>query len=243
MDIKQLLTAFERYAYGNSLHNAFTELLDWTLLPFKKYDTSEQQHQALESYKSHPKVEELVNLVTLIGDLSKDFKDPLGELYMQAISNSHNGQYFTPTPVCEMISAMTINADPEKIETILDPACGSGRMLLAAAKINRNNEFYGAELDSTCCKMALINMLLNSLKGEIAHMNSLSNEFFTGYKVNTTLINGYHMPYYTEFNTRETSYIWFKPNQKVVSKQHLKTPFKPVSTSQPMNGIQGSLFN
>ena len=32
-EIKQLLIAFERFAYGQSLHTAFTELLDWTLLP------------------------------------------------------------------------------------------------------------------------------------------------------------------------------------------------------------------
>jgi len=66
MEIKQLLTVFERYAYGQSLHTAFTELLDWTLLPFKKYSTIDEQSQALETYKTHPKVEQLVNLVTLI---------------------------------------------------------------------------------------------------------------------------------------------------------------------------------
>jgi hypothetical protein len=32
MEIKQLLTAFERCAYGQSLHPAFTEPLDWKLL-------------------------------------------------------------------------------------------------------------------------------------------------------------------------------------------------------------------
>jgi hypothetical protein len=36
-DFKQLLTAFERFAYGQSLHTAFTHMLDWTLLPFKWY--------------------------------------------------------------------------------------------------------------------------------------------------------------------------------------------------------------
>jgi len=76
MEIKQLLTAFERYAYGQSLHTAFTELIDWTLLPFKKYNTIEEQNQALETYKSHPKVDQLVKLITLIGDLSEDFNDP-----------------------------------------------------------------------------------------------------------------------------------------------------------------------
>ena len=82
---------------------------------------------------------------------------------MQAISNGFNGQYFTPTLVCEMISALTIGEGLESRETICDPAFGSGRMLLAAAKFNRHSKIYGADLDNRCCKMALINFLLNSL--------------------------------------------------------------------------------
>jgi type I restriction enzyme M protein len=161
---------------------------------------------------------------------------------MQAISNGHNGQYFTPTPICEMISAMTIGEGIENRETILDPACGSGRMLLAAAKQNRHSAFYGADLDSTCCKMALINMLLNSLHGEISHMNSLSNDFYTGYSVSTTMVNGYHIPYYTEFTEPELSYIWLKPLKGKEVKPAFTTLFEPVRVSEPINGVQGSLF-
>ena len=137
-EIKQLLAAFERFAYGQSLHTAFTELLDWTLLPFKKFGSAEDQLTAFERFRSHPKVDQLTKLITLIGDLSDDFADPIGELYMLAISNGHNGQYFTPTPVCEMMSAITIGEVLEDGKTICDPTCGSGRMLLAAAKLNRH---------------------------------------------------------------------------------------------------------
>lgn len=241
-DIKQLLKEFERFANGQHLHAAFSELLDWTLLPFKIWDSAEQQSQALETYKTHPKVSQLVSLITLIGDLSEGFSDPIGELYMQAISNGHNGQYFTPEPICGMISAMTIGEGVESRETICDPACGSGRMLLAAAKQTRHSMFYGADLDGTCCKMALVNMLLNSLQGEIAHMNTLSNELYAGYKVSTILIDGYHMPYYTEFTEPEQSYIWLKPNQKAQPTPAFNTPFEPVKASHPINGVQGVLF-
>ncbi|GAC1315123.1 MAG: hypothetical protein NVSMB24_40450 [Mucilaginibacter sp.] len=71
-----------------------------------------------------------------------------------------------------MISQMIIDENGNYPGTVYDPACGSRRMLLAAAKSNRHAMFYGADLESTCCKMALINMLFNSLGGEIAHMNS-----------------------------------------------------------------------
>lgn len=239
-DIKQLLKDFERFAYGQSLHTAFTEMLDWVLLPFKRYEDELAQQAALDSYRNHNKVNELVELVKIVGDLSEGFADPLGELYMQAISNGHNGQYFTPEPICDMMAAMSVGS-PTDGQTVADCACGSGRMLLSAAKINRHLKLYGADLDITCCKMALLNMLFNSLQGEIAHMNSLSNDFYRGYKVQTTLIDGYHMPYYIEFTDPEQSYIWLKPVNEQ-AKPKFDKPFAPVSAIQPINGVQGSLF-
>jgi len=65
--IKPLLTIFENFAYDQSMHTTFTELLDWTLLPFRKYDDAELQTQALESYQNHPKVTQLVSLINIIG--------------------------------------------------------------------------------------------------------------------------------------------------------------------------------
>jgi type I restriction-modification system DNA methylase subunit len=108
-------------------------------------------------------------LVTLIGDASEGFCDPLGELYQQAISSGHNGQYWTPEHMCDMMAIITIGETLLDGQTIADPACGSGRMLLAAAKINRHAMLYGADLDITCCKMALVNMLLNSLQVKSPH--------------------------------------------------------------------------
>jgi len=238
-DIKQLLSAFERYAYGQSLHSAFTNLLDWALLPFKKYDSILEQDQALDIYRNHLKVTELASLITMIGDLSEGFSDPLGELYMQAISYGHNGQYFTPEPLCDMMATMNIGDKSTDAQTVLDCACGSGRMLLSAAKINRHLLLYGADIDITCCKMALLNMLLNSLTGEITQMNSLSNEFYRGYKVGTTLINGFHMPFFTDFTEPQLSRIWLKT---IEAKPAFNTPFEPVRVSQSNGGIQGSLF-
>ena len=241
-DIKQLLKDFERFAYGQSLHTAFTDLLDWTLLPFKMHSTNDEQQQAFDTYRTHPRVQQLVHLVTLIGDASEGFCDPLGELYQQAISSGHNGQYWTPEHLCGMIATMSGCEKLKDGQTVLDPACGSGRMLLAAAKYNRQAIFYGADLDITCCKMSLVNMMLNSLTGEIAHMNSLSNQFFTGYRLHTTIVNGYHTPYYVEFTEPELSRIWLRPLKGNDSKPKFDKPFEPISATQSINGVQGSLF-
>ncbi len=240
-DIKQLLKEFEKFAYGQSLHSAFTNLLEWTLLPFKMHKGVEAQQQALETYRNHPKVTQLVTLLSLIGDGSENFADPLGELYQQAISSGHNGQFWTPEHMCDMMASITIGETLEDNQTVCDPTCGSGRMLLAAAKINRKALFYGADLDITCCKMTLVNILLNSLQGEVAHMNTLSNDFYKGYKVSTTLVNGYRMPYYIEFDQPELSYIWLRP-VKQQTKPAFTTSFEPIKAAQPINGVQTSLF-
>jgi type I restriction-modification system DNA methylase subunit len=238
-EITLLLTAFERFAYGQSFHTSFTDMLDWMLLPFKMHDDAGGRQQALDTYRGHKKLSELVQLVSVVGELSEGFKDPLGELFMQAISNGHNGQYFTPEPICDMMATISVG-NPTDGQTVADCACGSGRMLLSAAKLNRHLHFYGADLDITCCKMALVNMLLNSLQGEIAHMNSLSNDFYRGYKVQTKLVDGYHMPFYVEFTDPKQRNIWFRPVKEVAPK--FDKPFKPTKASQPINGTQGSLF-
>ncbi|AMR34242.1 hypothetical protein A0256_23710 [Mucilaginibacter sp. PAMC 26640] len=145
-DIRQLLKEFERFAYGQSLHTAFTDLLDWTLLPFKVYEDELAQQSALDTYRNHKKVNEFVELVKIVGELLEGFSDPLVELYMQAISNGHNGQYFTPEPICDMMATISVG-NPTDGQTVADCACGSGRVLLSAAKINRHLKLYGADLD------------------------------------------------------------------------------------------------
>lgn len=239
-DIKLFRKEFEAYAYGQSLNTAFTALLDWTLLPFRKWDNAEQQNHALETYQNHPKPKQLVTLLELIGEASEGFRDPLGELYQQAISSGHNGQYWTPEHLCDMMSMMSAD-NLEDGQKVLDPACGSGRMLLAAAKRNRYAIFHGADLDNTCCKMALINMLLNSLTDEIAHMNNLSNEFYTGYQVQTTVVNGFHIPFYVEFDKPEYSHIWLH-TLKGETVKPFERSFESARSLSPINGVQGSLF-
>jgi len=59
-------------------------------------------------------------------------RDPLGEALERQVAASERhvrGQYFTPDPVIDLVLGML---DPDPGSVVLDPACGSGRFLLAA---------------------------------------------------------------------------------------------------------------
>lgn len=116
--------------------------------------------------------------------LDDPYSDILGDFFMEHITKGQNGQYFTPNHICDLNAQMTITANDEG-KRILDPACGSGRMLLSAAKLNYRNYFFGADNTNTCAKMATLNFFLNGLQGEVAWMDSLSMEWFGGWRINT----------------------------------------------------------
>lgn len=241
LQINKLAKLFKDYAGIQDHSIAFSELLDYMLIAFKKYDHEAEQDKALELLSGHKKKDLLVSVITEIGALSEGFGDPLGALYEQCISRGQHGQYFTPPHVSDFMALILLVENGTATETVFDPACGSGRMLLGAAKVNRHLRCYGADIDLICCKIALVNLLLNSLSGEIAHMDSLSNEFYAGYTVATALIDGYHYPYYRNLANREESYIWRQGISKKPHQSAFTTPFNP-EKSKHVDGVQGNLF-
>jgi type I restriction enzyme M protein len=76
------------------------------------------------------------------------------------------GEYFTPQEVSELLTRLCI-LDKNEINKIYDPACGSGSLLLKAAKlIDKNkirNGFYGQEKNPTTKNLATINMFLHGI--------------------------------------------------------------------------------
>ena len=63
----------------------------------------------------------------------------------------------------------------EKRRSINDCACGSGRMLLAAAEIQPNWHFVGQDVDRRCVNMTALNLGLRNLYGHVVWGNSLAN--------------------------------------------------------------------
>lgn len=120
-------------------------------------------------------------------------QDTLGPAYEElGTQNRHVGQYFTPWPICYMMAETQLgNVDwhqysPERPCTILEPACGAGAMVLAAAVhiptmaiLCGCVKFTLVDLDETCCKMAELNMRLHGLArcAHVIHGNALERYF------------------------------------------------------------------
>jgi hypothetical protein len=73
------------------------------------------------------------------------------------------------------MAQMSTEKDPE-VKTVMDPCCGSGRMLLAVAKINPHWTFHGQDVDIRCVRMCAINLAFRGLNGLVIHGNMLRNE-------------------------------------------------------------------
>ena len=126
----------------------------------------------------------------------EDIKDILGELYMLVRSEhkgSSLGQYFTPWPVAKMMAMVVNVGEKEERQTIFDPTCGSGVMLLAAAsscstKARFNHQYYGGDLDYVCVMMSCVQCALFGMNFICYHANMLSCDVINCYEVRRTYI-------------------------------------------------------
>jgi len=169
-------------------------------------------------------------------DAGVKWYDPFGQLY-QALSSrgkaSKLGQFFTPESLCDMIAQM--NIDKERIEQLVgDPACGSGRMLLAAHSVNRTNHYVAQDLDKMCCMMTAINMALHCMSGVVIHGNTLSMENYAYWAISRVEVQENVFLPKINIITKEQYEEWHK-KQLFISKwinPQRKTEFDETKTAE-----------
>lgn len=189
------LKCIENAGYKVGKQRAFCDFLTLTVCALSAREKEEEYKQVARNYSSEELKQFSLALSFLIEDMQnrgEGLKDCLGDYFMEILSNDRRGQFFTPQTICDF---MALVLQPEG-ETVSDPCCGSGRMFLSAAKINRNLRFYGADIDLQCCQMTLINMCLNGLYGEVSQMDSLRLEQWRHWIVAKHPV--YNIPYIKE---------------------------------------------
>lgn len=158
---------------GKGFTDLFSDFLD-TVLAMVCNNPTEQQRKLLnDTMTDEARKAAFLEALEAYGEAAEGYHDPLGEMFMLRISHGDHGQFFTPEHVCEFMAAIM---EP-KGETLNDPTCGSGRLMLQGLKVARQsgNEpiIYANDLSYTCARMCLMNLLFNSARGEVSCGDSL----------------------------------------------------------------------
>lgn len=135
----------------------------------------------------------LSRLVTIFNDL--DFRgsraegdDLLGDAYEYLMrhfateSGKSKGQFYTPAEVSRILAKVVgIGPSTRQDQTVYDPACGSGSLLLkAAAEAPRGMTIYGQEKDNATWALSKMNMILHGNEiAEIEKGDTITNPQFT----------------------------------------------------------------
>jgi len=136
----------------------------------------------------------LSRLVTIFSDL--DFRgsraegdDLLGDAYEYLMrhfateSGKSKGQFYTPAEVSRILAKVVgINSKTSQDQTVYDPACGSGSLLLKAAdEAPRGMTIYGQEKDNATWALSKMNMILHGNEiAEIAKGDTITSPQFVG---------------------------------------------------------------
>lgn len=121
--------------------------------------------------------DKLVKLLNGIGDMKLgDYQDntidAFGDAYeflmtmYASNAGKSGGEFYTPQEVSELLTKIAV-AGKTKVNKVYDPACGSGSLLLKAAKVlgkdNVRQGFFGQEINITTYNLCRINMFLHDI--------------------------------------------------------------------------------
>ena len=120
-----------------------------------------------------------------LGNYKENTIDAFGDAYeflmgmYASNAGKSGGEYYTPQEVSELLTKIALG-NKKEVNKVYDPACGSGSLLLKAAKIlgkeNVRQGFYGQEINLTTYNLCRINMFLHDIdfdKFNIANEDTL----------------------------------------------------------------------
>ena len=181
MTLETLFKNIENSAKGSESEDNFAGLFDDIDVNSNKLGATVAKRNA-----------NLVKLIEGVADMKlgnyKDNSiDAFGDAYEYLMSmyasnaGKSGGEFFTPQEVSELLTRIAVVGKTE-VNKVYDPACGSGSLLLKAAKIlgkeNVRQGFYGQEINLTTYNLCRINMFLHDIdydKFDIAHEDTLLN--------------------------------------------------------------------
>jgi type I restriction enzyme M protein len=161
-DLQKILTNIERSTMGTESEDDFDKL-------FEDLDLTSTKLGRTETAKNDLIVKVLLHLDAIDFDLNKVDSDVLGDAYEYLIgqfasgAGKKAGEFYTPKEVSTVL-ARIVTTGKDRLQSVYDPACGSGSLLLRVAReVKEVSHFFGQELNRTTYNLARMNMILHDV--------------------------------------------------------------------------------
>lgn len=178
--LEKVFGNIEKSAQGSESEDDFKGLFD-------DFDVNSNKLGATVAKRNEKLVKLLDTVAEMkLGKYHDNTIDAFGDAYEYLMSmyasnaGKKGGEFFTPQEVSELLTRLATVGKTE-VNKVYDPACGSGSLLLKAAKIlgkdNIRLGFYGQEINITTYNLCRINMFLHDIgpdKFDIAHGDTLT---------------------------------------------------------------------
>ncbi len=166
MTLEGIFSAIENSAKGTESEDDFKGL-------FADLDVNSNKLGATVAKRNEKLVKLLRGVQSMkLGDYRNNTIDAFGDAYEYLMgmyasnAGKSGGEYYTPQEVSELLTRLA-TVGKTMVNKVYDPACGSGSLLLKAAKIlgksNVRQGFFGQEINLTTYNLCRINMFLHDI--------------------------------------------------------------------------------
>jgi type I restriction-modification system DNA methylase subunit len=212
--VKEMIKLIESIGYRHGISTVFDDYLTIASCAVSnavdKVHFDERESLYMQTIKKYSK-EELQKIVELhamvVNALEQSLysSDLLGELYHSLnLSNSRNGQFFTPIHIAEFMAEAMLGSKCTEIEekgyvTLCEPTCGSGVMVIAAANSLYKNHYnpsqnmcvLAVDNDIRCARMAYIQLSYLGIPAVVVHGDSLAMQEYARFYTPVYVMGGW----------------------------------------------------
>ena len=212
--VKEIINKIDDIGFRHGISTVFDDYLTIASCAISNsvdkvhFDEREELYmQTIRKY-SQEELQKFVELHTMIVsalEQSLYSNDLLGELYHSLnLSNSRNGQFFTPFHIAQLMSEMIIGEKCSEIDakgyiTLCEPTCGSGVMVIAAANSLYENHYnpsnsmcvLAIDNDIRCTMMAYIQLSYLGIPAVVVRGDSLLVKEYSRFYTPVYLLNGW----------------------------------------------------
>jgi len=241
---------YEKYAWSNIFNPQMGgyEILELYSESIMKMNTNPSIPQLFRdifknAYLPYRDPETLKSFLKTINEFNYDHSEKLGDAfeYLLSVLGSQGdaGQFRTPRHI---IDFMVEIIDPQKQETILDPACGTAGFLISSYKhiLKRNSSNYDPKddhrtFDSSDVKLSELTLNNKRYKGDklTPDQRSLLSQNIKGYDISPDMVrlslvnmylHGLHDPHIAEYDTLTSEDKWNEFSDVILANPPFMSP-------------------